>query len=204
MNDRTLTQSYTGLTPEERVRLTFAASARGDLEEVRRLVTHCPQIPLVGPDPEYPKLLDRMSRGNGRLLLDWVEVSHLVMRFWMGAGFFSLLAEAYESRNRSDGGTEGDDRENPEALAREYRTAGAKAEAECKEWSAVWKGIESAITGFCAEIGLSSDQLFGMEMPLPPAIEAARQRLDPDAPANRKIKHSVNRRLCQAWRGYED
>src|ERR1700687_3023633 len=50
---KTLSSQYAQFTPEERLRLTIAADARGDHAEVERLMRSCPQMPWVVPDPEY-------------------------------------------------------------------------------------------------------------------------------------------------------
>ena len=54
---KTLSSQYAQFTPEERLRLTIAADARGDRLEVQQLMRSCPLMPRVVPDPEYGRAL---------------------------------------------------------------------------------------------------------------------------------------------------
>ncbi len=201
MNTQALSQHYEEFTPEERVRLILAAAVRKDIEEATRLMASCPQITLVGPDPEYPKLLDRVGIASANVLLCWLDVSHLVVRYRILVDASKLLALVCESPSRIDRDAEGEDAENPEAIVRECRAAGAKIKADYKSWSAVWKGIESAIARFCMESGLTVVQFFALTGPLSPAIEEARGKLDADAAANRAVRKGIYDQLRQAWFG---
>ena len=199
MNTQALSQYYEEFTPEERVRLTLAALARVDIEEVTRLMNTCPHMTLVGPDPEYPKRLDRVGRVSARVLLRWVDVSHLVIRLWMAGCTLEFLASAYDSE-RVDA-AKGDNTKKPKGMVRQCRAGAAQAKARYKSWSAEWKAIESAIARFCTELELTVDQLFALTEPRPRAIEEARGILDADAAANRAIRKGIYDQLRQAWFG---
>jgi hypothetical protein len=74
-----------------------------------------------------------------------------------------------------------------------------KIEAAWRGWSAEWKGVESAITRFCAETELTPEQVLIPEPP--PLIEEARVHLHPMSRVDREIETAVLRRLRQAWVG---
>jgi len=101
-----------------------------------------------------------------------VEVSHYVVRD-------RFLATALEADDDS-------------ALAR-------KIEAQWKRGSARWKGVESAITRFCAQTELTPEQLLMSEPPH--LIEEARAHLHPKSRVDRAIEAGVLRRLRHAWVG---
>jgi hypothetical protein len=172
MNARTLSQHYAQLTGEERLRLMLAAQARGDHAEIVSLWTSCPQMEIIVPDPNFSRLILGVLVEVGSVILQWVQFSHYVVRD-------RLLAAALEA-------------DDDIALAR-------KIEAEWRRWSAVWKGVESAITRFCAQTELTPEQLL---MPEPPhLIEEARDHLHPKSRVSRAIETGVLRRLRQAWVG---
>jgi hypothetical protein len=160
----------------------------------------CPQMTLVFPDPGYLKLLDRVGIVSTNVLLCWCDVSHLVVRFRISVYLYRLLALVSESPDRVDRNAE-EGTENPEVIAREYRAAGAKTQAQYKIWSAVWKAIDSAIQKFCAESGLTVEQLFALKGPLSPAIEEARGMLAADAAANRAVRRAIYDQLRRVWVG---
>jgi hypothetical protein len=199
MNTQALSQYYKEFTPEERVRLTLAALARVDIEEVHRLMNTCPQMTLVGPDPEYPKRLDRVGRVSARVLLRWVDISHLVIRVWMAGCTLEFLASAYDSE-RVDS-AKGDNTKKPKGMVRQCRAGAAQAKARHKSGSAEWKAIASAIARFCTELELTVDQFFALTQPLPRAIEEACGILDAEAAANRAISKEIYDQLRQAWFG---
>jgi hypothetical protein len=53
----------------------------------------------------------------------------------------------------------------------------AEGIADWKKWSAVWRGIESGITKFCAEVDLTGDQLLVLGEGRSAAVELARGML---------------------------
>src|SRR5262249_52834809 len=150
-------------TPDERVRLTLAAAARHDHEEAIRLMATCPQMTFVGADPEYSKRHLSLGCVSANVLLCWVDVSHLVIRYWTQVCTFDLLATAYDSEE-VDGVAKGDTTKSKAMV----RAIAAKAKAEYKLWSAKWKGMESAIARFCTEAELTVDELFALRGPLSP------------------------------------
>jgi hypothetical protein len=170
---KTLSSQYAEFTPEERLRLTVIAEARGDQTEVERLMRSCPQKPLVVPDPEFfRRLLWMRAAVNERIRL-WVEISALVLSTVLLLG----------GRSRKD------------------RADVATGTAAWKEWSAIWRGIEAGITTFCAETGLTVEQLLALAGGGSPLIEGARGGLHPDAPADRGCEDGTLRLLRQAWQG---
>lgn len=172
MNARTLSQHYAQLTREERLRLMLAAQARGDHAEVVSLCSSCPKMEVIASDPSFLRLVYGVQVEVRSLILQWVEISHYVVRD-------RLLAAVLETD---------DDR----ALAR-------KIQAQWRELSAMWKGVDSAITRFCAQTELTPDQLL-MSAP-PHLIAEARDHLHPKSRVNRAIEAGVLRRLRQAWVG---
>jgi hypothetical protein len=200
MNTQALSH-YEEFTPEERVRLTLAALARGDIEEMMRLMNTCPRMTLVGPDPEYPKRLDRVRRVSANVLLRWVDVSHLVFRLWMARCTLEYFASAAAYDSARVDAAKGDNTKKPKGMVRECRAGAAQAKARYKSLSAEWKAIESAIARFCTELELTGDQLFALMEVLPRAIEEASGILDADAAANRAISKEIYDQLCRAWFG---
>jgi len=172
MNTRTLSQHYAQLTGEERLRLMLAAQARGDEAEIVSLWTSCPKMEVIAPNPNFARLILGLGGEVRDVILQWVELSHYVVRD-------RLLATLFE----------GDD---DIALTRTI-------EATWRRWSALWKGVESAITHFCTETELTPEQLL---MPEPPRlIEEARVHLHPESHVDHEIETGVLRRLRQAWAG---
>jgi hypothetical protein len=193
-----LAQHYSQFTAEERLRLVLAAKARGDVDEIARLLDSSP------PDPEYSKLLDRLGYAVIETVMCWLDVSHYVIRTRLAANAFKLFASdcepefVFNSRSRTSAA------KKLEALSRKYVARGAEAEAICKTWSAQWKGIESAITKFCEEIGLPRNHLLAVMNSLPVAIEDARPNLDPDVPADRDWEEKIYGWFRRAWSGQEE
>ena len=106
------------------------------------------------------------------VIFQWVELSHYVVRD-------RLLAMVLED-------------DDDIALAR-------KLDADWRRWSEAWKGVESAITRFCAETDLTREQVL---MPEPPRlIEDARKHLHPESGIDGTIEAGVLRRLQQTWVG---
>lgn len=171
MNNRV--KHYNQLDPQERLALSLAALTRGDRAEVARLSQSCPQVTLVGPDPENYQLHLRMLSAVRAVISCWVAVAHDVVRDRL----LTMVLEA-------------DD------IAR-----AAQFKAGWKRWSAQWKGIEEATTNFCAEVGLTRDQLFGPKESLLGLIEEARALLDSDARADREVQEHEYERLRRAWSG---
>jgi len=172
MNARTLSQHYGLLTGEERLRLMLAAQARGDQAELVSLGTSCPMMEVIAPNPTFSRLVLGVCFEVRSLILQWLELSHYVVRD-------RLLAMVLED-------------DDDIALAR-------KLDADWRRWSEVWKGVESAITRFCVQMDLTPDQVL---MPEPPRlIEEARKHLHPESGIDGAIEAGVLRRLQQAWVG---
>src|SRR5216684_7569100 len=75
----------------------------------------------------------------------------------------------------------------------------AKAMADWTTWSAVWLGIESGITKFCAEAGLTDNQLLVWADGRSAAVERARGLLHDDARADRRCEDATRQKLRRAW-----
>src|SRR6266478_4098982 len=83
MNARTLSQHYAQLTGEERLRLMLAAQARGDHAEIVSLCSSCPKMEVIAPDPNFVRLVYGVQVEVRSLILQWVELSHYVVRDWL-------------------------------------------------------------------------------------------------------------------------
>ncbi len=88
-----------------------------------------------------------------------------------------------------------------DAPSRKGYASVAKATATWKKWSAAWRGIESGITKFCAEVDLTCDQLLVLANGRSPVVEAARDLLHGDARVDRQWEDVTLRMLRQAWQG---
>jgi len=75
----------------------------------------------------------------------------------------------------------------------------AKAKAHWKIASAVWRGMESGINRFCADAGLTFDQLLGLVGGRPMAVEWAGHMLHPDARASGRCAKAIRDRLWHTW-----
>jgi hypothetical protein len=167
---KTLSWSYSQFTPEERLRLTLAADARGDTAEVERLMRSCPQMPGTVPDPEYTVRFVGMLSAVRAVLIQWLEASAYVL-------YFQLTWESFTAEDDARVAT---------------------AETLWKKWSAIWRGIEMGITKFCAEADLPVDQLFTLAEGRPVALELARGHLHGEARADGKYAQGIQRRLWEA------
>src|SRR5712692_6226336 len=143
---KTLSSQYAQFTPEERLRLALAAEERGDQPEVHRLMQSCPQMPLVGADPQFSVRGLGLYAAVSVVTRRWVEASALVL--WGGTFVVGLPAKDV--------------------------TLVAKVTANWKQWSAIWRGIESGLTKFGAEVDLTGDQLLVLAGGRSPVIEWAR------------------------------
>jgi hypothetical protein len=195
MNTQPFRPLYAQLTPEERVQLVLAAVARRDMDEVVRLRDSCPRMKVVTSDPQYTELLQGMWLAGAGILYQWLDVSHRVVRTSLAASILNQLV-LRTTLVRAPGHTK-----QLKMVVRRERAVLVSAKAECKKWSATWKGIEAAITRFCAERGFTIMQLFAMAKSLPYAIEQARADLDADVPANPEEEEAVYQALCHAWPG---
>jgi len=83
-------------------------------------------------------------------------------------------------------------------LVRDAIEAGT-TNAAWRNMSAAWKGIEAGIQGFCAEAGLTSDQLLALAGGRPQLVESAGRALHGTARADRECKKATWQRLSQAW-----
>ena len=138
MNADTLSKHYAQLTGEERLRLMLAAQERGDQAEIASLWTSCPTMEVIAPDPNFARLIHGVLAEVRDVILDWVELSHYVVR--------DVLAVALA------------DADDDTARARE-------AEVAWRECSAAWKGVDAALSRFCAETDLTREQVLGPEPP---------------------------------------
>ena len=183
---------YNQFTPEQRVQLVFAATARGDTVEVARLRYSCPRE-KVG---EFRELLDRMERVALGVLLMWLNRSHRLVQARLVVTFWPYCVAVDEVVLRVAPPA---DKRKLKIVLREDRALLVSCEAQYKQWSAEWKGIEAAITRFCAERSLTPQQLFADG--LPPAIDEARAQLDADVPAARQMEDEVYQILCHLVAG---
>ena len=162
---------YSQFTPEERLRLTLAAYERGDGVEVERLMSSCPQERRVIPDPRY----------TGPLICLLGQVREEIIR-WMTVSAMIFVCRVVV-----------DDRSAEDVAHR------AKVKAGWKTLSTVWRGIEAGISKFCADAGLTYDQLLWLAGGRPAPVEWAGQLLHDHARADDRIAEAVCDRLWQAW-----
>ena len=170
-----LSPQYAQFTPEERLRLFLAAEARGDQPEVKRLMDSCPQMPRVVPDPRFSIRVIWMRAAVSHVIGLWVEASALIL-------CCRLLVDG----------------------SAEDVTLVAKATADWKKWSAVWRGIESGITKFCVEVDLTRDQLLVLANGRSVAVELGRGLLHDDARPDRRCETATRQKLRDAWQGGND
>jgi hypothetical protein len=111
----------------------------------------------------------------------WVAVSR-ALRQWMEVSAFVLAGRRVDEQRGAQG-----------------NASVAKATATWKKWSAAWRGIESGITKFCAEVDLTCDQLLVLANGSSPLVEAARDLLYGDARVDRQWEDVTLRMLRQAW-----
>jgi hypothetical protein len=166
-----LTTQYSQFTPEERLRLTLAAGEQGDNAEIDRLMRSCPQVTRVVRDPRYMVRLGFLMSAVCRETMLWTEVSTLLL----------VSVWTLDTTPAKD-----------VALV-------AKADAAWKTWSAVWRGIESGISKFCADADLPRDQLLALAGERPVAIEVAGRGLYANARANGRCAQAVQQRLWEVW-----
>ncbi len=162
---------YSEFTPEERLQLTLAAAERGDLMEIRRLLGSCPQVPRVVLDPRYFVRLIGLQAAVSAAVIRWQDVSAMI--------FASMMAVVSTPAK--------------DAALR------AKANAGWKNLSAAWRGIEAGISKFCADVGLTCDQLLSLAGGRPAAVEWAGRALHPDARASGRVAEAVRDGLWQMW-----
>jgi hypothetical protein len=168
---KTQARQYALFTPEERLRLTIAARARGDRPEVQQLMRSCPQMPRIVPDPNFTRRVILMQTAVSALDRRWVEASALVLLHWMFVTSFPAMDV----------------------------TLAAQATANWKNWSAIWRGIESGLTKFCTEVDLTADQVLANERS--PVIERTRGLLHGAALADPTCEDTIRQGLRQAWQG---
>jgi hypothetical protein len=168
---KTLSSQYAQFTPEERLRLTIAATARGDRPEVQQLMRSCPEMPRIVPDPSFTRRAILMQTAVIALDRRWVEASAVVLLHWMFVASFPAMDV----------------------------TLAAQATANWKNWSAIWRGIESGLTKFCTEVDLTVDQVLANGRS--PVIEWARGVLHDAALADPTCEDTIRQGLRQAWQG---
>jgi len=161
---------YALFTPDEQVRLALAASEREDLPEIGRLFRSCPRVEHILPDPRFTAPLLTMQAEVSRLLTLWTELSAMVILQGMAANGM-LVDDVIEA------GT---------------------ADTAWRKMSTLWRGIEAGIQGFCAEAGLTSNQLLALAGGRPPLVDLAGRALHGNARANRKCQKAIRQRLSQA------
>jgi len=93
-----LSTQYAQFTSEERLRLALAAIEREDWPELDRLLRSCPQVTWVLPDPKFTGPLTALQATVGRLLIQWLEVSVMILRM-------SLMSDGTPVENIVDPGT---------------------------------------------------------------------------------------------------
>ena len=77
---KTFRPNYDHLTPKERVHLVIAAVERADPDEIDRLNESCPRVNAAIGDPAYTELLESMQHAGIQAVLQWLDVSHQVIR----------------------------------------------------------------------------------------------------------------------------
>jgi len=77
---------------------------------------------------------------------------------------------------------------------------GGTVDAAWRKMSTLWRGIEAGIQGFCAEAGITSNQLLALAGGRSPLVDLAGRALHGNARANRKCKKAIWQRLSQAWK----
>jgi len=70
--------NYHLLTPTERFRLTVAADARGDMDEVRRLCSTCPRVTLSRREPAFTSRLEAARAIGTAVLAQLSEISNRI------------------------------------------------------------------------------------------------------------------------------
>jgi len=188
---------YAEFTAVERVHLVLAAFSRGDLEEVARLRDSCPRVTMSAGDPRYTQLLDRMGHAGMAGLYRWLEVSHHVICDRLVVDLLNRLVLVETGLTRLDRGNT----KELKVILRRDRELLTHATASWRKWSAAWKGIEAAITRFCAERGLTVDQFFAMTKGLPRPIDEARDALEADIRADPQWEEWLYRDLGRALSG---
>jgi len=166
-------EQYAQFTPEERVRLALAANERDDKPELDRLFRSCPTVTHVIPDPRFTGPLMAMHSSVSSLLIQWVEVSGMIMGM-------SLVHDDIPA----------------EDIARTRR-----AKAALKQMCGIWRGIEAGIEEFCAEVGLTSGQLLAQTGRRPTLVEEVGKVVHGNGRADRQTKETTRQRLWQAWEG---
>jgi len=180
-----LAAHYSRFTPEERLRLTLAAKARDDGEEIRRLRDSIPCGTFVGPDPKNQDLLYTHWTHIREILFSWVEVSHMLVR----VRFAHRMANDSAEMEWSLVGRRG-------RRVKQFLTA---LKARWWGYTAAWKAIDSAITRFCGEAGFERDQLFALFRPLPAVIEQARTALAAEVLADSEAEKRFYDVLHRSW-----
>jgi hypothetical protein len=193
---KTFRPNYDQLTPEERVHLVLAAFERADPDEVDRLAESCPRVEATIDDPAYTELLESMKRAGIVALLQWLDASHHVV---CGRTNVVTLQRILQLETLLDGDALGCARELKGTIA-EDRDGLAIFEAQHKRWSARWKSIEAAITRFCAEWGITTEQLLAFVKRRPAAIDHARADLA-DVPADPQEEATMYQILCNIVSG---
>jgi hypothetical protein len=195
---KTFRPDYDQLTSQERVHLSLAALERADLDEVDRLAESCPPVKATIGDPAFTELLESMNRAGMEALVQWLDVSHQVARARTNV---VTLQRILGLEKLLDGDALGCARELKVINAKE-RDALAIFEAQHQQWSARWKSIEAAITRFCAEWGITTQQMLAIVKRRPAAIDQARADLA-DVPADPQEEATMYEILCDIVSGQD-
>jgi hypothetical protein len=166
------TTPYAEFTPDERLQLTLAALERRDGPEIDRLARSCPQETRVVLDPRYIVRYSYLQAAVSAEIILWMDVSAMVL-------LSPLTIESFPSKDV--------------ALR-------AKADAAWKTWSTLWRSVEAGISKFCADAGLTCDQLLALAGGRRTAIECAGRALHPNARAGGRAEKAVRQRLWHVWR----
>ena len=193
---KTFRPNYNQLTAKERVYLVIAAVERADSDEVDRLNESCPRVNATIADPAYTELLESMQHAGIEALAQWVEASHHVV---LARTNVETLQRILQLETLLDGDALGCARELKVISAKE-RDWLAVFEAQHKQWSARWKSIEAAITRFCAEWRITTQQMCAIAKHWPAVIDHARGDLA-DVPADPQEEARMYQVLCNIVSG---
>jgi hypothetical protein len=187
---------YAHFTTDERLRLIVLAQARADVTEVDRLWASCPQMDLVGRDPQFCRRVHRTRDAVASVISDWLEVSYYVTCGFLLETTLRLESECKSRKLKIEGASE----DEVAKLQADYAALAVETTANWKAYSAMWKGIESGVARWCSEVEITRDQLLAIGGWLPAAIEHAGGQLDPDSRISRACTEGTYRRLRRAWR----
>jgi hypothetical protein len=188
--------NYHQLTSKERVHLVIAAVERADSDEVDRLTESCPRVKATIGDPAYTELLESMKHAGIAALVQWLDASHHVVQAHTNV---VTLQRILQLETLLDGDALGCAKELKAINATE-RNALAVFEAQHKQWSARWKSIEAAITRFCVDWGITTQQLLAIVKHRPSVFDHVHADLA-DVPADPQEEARMSQILCNIVSG---